>query len=676
MVRFSIFAWLKSLPRLARVSQRHHRRSQGAALPRGRTVLRVEALEDRALPSTFTVLNLADSDPGSLRAAIMAANAAPGADTINFAPGLHGTIKLASEVAITSDLTLDGPGADRVTVSGNSATRVFNISNTGPDVSDVTIEGLTIANGRATGDTLPSPLGFPLTLGGGILNNGGNLTLDRVTMTNNQAVGAGTEAAEGGAVASVLGAHLSVTQSTFIGNVATAPVSGNGGAIDNDGGSSAVIDHSAFTGNRAIGGVATTPLGTPLGTGGGALTAYGGSTLIVTASTFDNNVTQDQAADGGGVSGGAIDVEFFGYLANGSSALTVAQSGFTGNQALGGDGGPGGDGGQGSGGAIAVEGPGSTSATVTDSSFVGNEARGGNGGFGGGSGAGGVGGALNNYSATLVVNGGFFKDNESRGGSGGFGGGSANDSVGGAIGATVLNLGPTGPFVLPTTTVTGSQFVKNQAVGGTGGASGLGNPGGDGGGARGGAVANLFGTLDLSDSSVVQNAATGGAGGAGGGNGGTARGGGVANDRGGIATISGTAVVNNQATGGAGADGGSGGDALGGGIFNGRVNRFTSNSQAALTLTDSSVSANGATGGTGGAGGNGFGGGLFNAAGTPTATLRDVVLTGNAATGGGATGQGIGGGIYSTGTVYVHHAVVEGNNASIDDDVFGVLTPF
>jgi hypothetical protein len=89
-------------------------------------------------------------------------------------------------------------------------------------------------------------------------------------------------------------------------------------------------------------------------------------------------VTQDQAADGGGVSGGAIDVEFFGYLANGSSALTVAQSSFTGNQALGGDGG------QGSGGAIAVEGPDSTSATVTDSSFVGNEARGGNGGFGDG----------------------------------------------------------------------------------------------------------------------------------------------------------------------------------------------------------------------------------------------------------------------------------------------------
>jgi hypothetical protein len=46
-------------------------------------------LEDRTLPSTFTVLNLNDSGPGSLRAAI-----ASGDDTIAFANGLHGTITL------------------------------------------------------------------------------------------------------------------------------------------------------------------------------------------------------------------------------------------------------------------------------------------------------------------------------------------------------------------------------------------------------------------------------------------------------------------------------------------------------------------------------------------------------------------------------------------------------
>ena len=42
---------------------------------------RLEALEDRCLPSTFTVLNIDDSGPDSLRAAVAAANANPGADT-------------------------------------------------------------------------------------------------------------------------------------------------------------------------------------------------------------------------------------------------------------------------------------------------------------------------------------------------------------------------------------------------------------------------------------------------------------------------------------------------------------------------------------------------------------------------------------------------------------------
>src|SRR5262249_25273324 len=52
--------------------------------------LSVERLEDRTVPSTFTVGNLADSSPGSLRQAVLDANAHPGADLIAFAPAVRG----------------------------------------------------------------------------------------------------------------------------------------------------------------------------------------------------------------------------------------------------------------------------------------------------------------------------------------------------------------------------------------------------------------------------------------------------------------------------------------------------------------------------------------------------------------------------------------------------------
>jgi hypothetical protein len=45
-------------------------------------VPRLEALEDRTLPSTFTVLNLADSGVGSLRQAVLDANPTAGPNDI------------------------------------------------------------------------------------------------------------------------------------------------------------------------------------------------------------------------------------------------------------------------------------------------------------------------------------------------------------------------------------------------------------------------------------------------------------------------------------------------------------------------------------------------------------------------------------------------------------------
>ena len=69
-------------------------------------------INDDFAPATFVVTNLNDSGPGSLRQAILSANAnSPAADTINFQAGLTGTITLTSgELAITDSVTINGPG--------------------------------------------------------------------------------------------------------------------------------------------------------------------------------------------------------------------------------------------------------------------------------------------------------------------------------------------------------------------------------------------------------------------------------------------------------------------------------------------------------------------------------------------------------------------------------------
>src|SRR5262249_40604697 len=87
---------------------------------------RLEALEERWRPSTLTVLNAKDSGAGSLRAAIAAAH---NGDTINFAAGLIGqTIALSSgELLIKHNVTIVGPGADKLTISGSNASRVFEL---------------------------------------------------------------------------------------------------------------------------------------------------------------------------------------------------------------------------------------------------------------------------------------------------------------------------------------------------------------------------------------------------------------------------------------------------------------------------------------------------------------------------------------------------------------------
>src|SRR5256885_817842 len=167
MWRRSVLASLR--PRPARTTGPWARRPTA-------TRLWLEPLDDRCLPSTFTVTNLLDSGPDSLRAAVAAANANPGADAIDFAT--TGTIGLTSgQLDITDSVTINGPGAGALTVSGEGVSRVFGIAG-GPTV---VIAALTVANGSAT-DT---PGGGVSMAGGGIFMAGGTVTLDHVTVTGN-----------------------------------------------------------------------------------------------------------------------------------------------------------------------------------------------------------------------------------------------------------------------------------------------------------------------------------------------------------------------------------------------------------------------------------------------------------------------------------------------------------
>ena len=87
-----------------------------------------------------TVTSLADSGAGSLRNVIASAG---GGDEIVFAVPLPGTISLSSEILIQTILTITGPGAEFLTISGGGTTRIFNID----DTIDVTISGLRFFNG-------------------------------------------------------------------------------------------------------------------------------------------------------------------------------------------------------------------------------------------------------------------------------------------------------------------------------------------------------------------------------------------------------------------------------------------------------------------------------------------------------------------------------------------------
>ncbi len=531
-------------------------------------------------PVTFTVTNTNDAGPGSLRQAIQDANDRPGPDEINFHRRLRGTITLTTgELEIDDDVTINGPGAHRVTVSGGGISRVFNI--TGSE-TDVEISRLTIADGVA-GDVGQA------TMGGGILNDGASVELDRVNFSDNRATGV---LGGGAGIANVFGGQMTVNLGVFTDNQAAGFFFAAGGAILNDAGSSISINLSTFRDNSAIalgGGSSTDPLqGSATG---GAFTSAGGSDAIVTYSTFVGNVSRSgdgavgQAA-GAFATGGAMTSSNNSLIAPpGASTLEVAYTTFISNEARGGNGGDGsvgqdgGTAGAGQGGAVLND-LGSV-ATFVGSTFIRNMAVSGNGGRGGAGGNGGAtgfqengaaGGAIINAGSILSVSRSSFIGNDALGGNGGDGRAGGNGADGArADGGAILNAPSLfNPTLIATADVDRSVFVNNRAVGGRGGNGFVSGIGGNGGG---GAVASFANRshgdeahLNLSRIVLLFNRAVGGNGGGRGATGGDGQGGGVYNGENSTLTLDRSIVALNKAFGGFGAA--TSGVGTGGGLFN------------------------------------------------------------------------------------------------------------
>jgi hypothetical protein len=170
----------------------------------------LDVLENRCLPTTVTTL--ADgAGGGSLRDAILTT---PSGGVVSFRSGLTGTIVLTQgALFITKNLTITGPGADLITVSGNNVTQVFNV----PAGPTVTISGLTIANGRA-----PAGAG---------LDNGASLTITDCIFTQNAAINSGTLSPTGAAIRNL--GTLTLNDTTVSANTVAAGFFTGGGSIAN-----------------------------------------------------------------------------------------------------------------------------------------------------------------------------------------------------------------------------------------------------------------------------------------------------------------------------------------------------------------------------------------------------------------------------------------------------------
>src|SRR5262245_46970822 len=266
-----------------------------------------DVLEDRLVPATFTVttpLDVVNANDGqlSLREAITAANANPGADAIVLPAGIF---KIASETADDTNVAGDfdvhdstlfqGAGAGTTIIDGQQIARVFDVLGTAPGSITVTFQGLTVRNGRALNGG-----------GAGIRVGNANLVVQDCFVTGNRT------ARNGGGISNDAlpgTGNVTLVRSTIARNVASV---GGGLSVQADGvgqGSVLIVNNSTIQRNLAesgaglFAGVATltdsTVNGNIASRDGGGLFAE--NTVTLTDSTVSGN---SAGQDGGGISAG------------------------------------------------------------------------------------------------------------------------------------------------------------------------------------------------------------------------------------------------------------------------------------------------------------------------------------------------------------------------------------
>lgn len=185
--------------------------------------------------SPIVVENLSFNDPGSLRQALLDAPAAPAVTDILFDPALTvtpATLRFGTQISIDRNVSIHGPGAQRLTLNGARQARVLTV------LADrlVSISGLTLAdgNGNSRDNTQPSP-----GTGGVVFNAAGS----HLSIVNSVISGGRSDV---GSAVENLGALL-LRGSTISG---CAGSSNNSTVLNARIGSTMLIELSTISGNR------------------------------------------------------------------------------------------------------------------------------------------------------------------------------------------------------------------------------------------------------------------------------------------------------------------------------------------------------------------------------------------------------------------------------------------